>query len=458
MENAAEHLIADWALLDEGFAPRVRIGMHNGEIVSVSPNAAPDGATHVPGVVLPGMPDLHSHGFQRVFAGLTNWSGAGGDFWSWRQAMYRAIGGMTPELYTPVFAWLCKELLKGGYTSLAEFHYLQHLPDGSRYGTETAMADALAEGASAAGMPLTMLVGIYETGGFDGEPLAGGQLRFRTKSADALRIAAALQEHAGQDLVIGLAPHSLRAVPPASLAAAVAGFRAVSQGPIHIHVAEQTAEVQACTRVLGAPPVAWLLDNAPVDAGWCLIHATHAGTDEMAAVARSGAVIGLCPSTEADLGDGIFDFPAASRAAIPFGIGTDSNTALDAPGELRLLEYAQRLHVRKRNVSAAATAGLHTGQALWRAASAGGAQACGRKAGHIAVGHRADLTVIGATPETQGLAPDFVLDAAIFASTRCQVRDVMTSGRWVVRNATHRDEASIDANYQQALNRLREAA
>ena len=255
--------------------------------------------------------------------------------------MYRAVAAMTPELYTPVFAWLCKELLKGGYTNLVEFHYLQHLPSGACHVPEEAMALALEEGAARAGMPLTLLVGIYETGGFDGEALAGGQLRFDTRAEDALRIAATLKAHA--DFTIGLAPHSLRAVPPASLLRAVAGFPA---GPIHIHVAEQTAEVAACTRVLGAPPVAWLLDHAPVDARWCLIHATHARADEIAAVAAAGAVIGLCPSTEADLGDGIFDFPALLRAGGAFGIGTDSNTHLDACGELRLLEYAQRLATR----------------------------------------------------------------------------------------------------------------
>jgi formiminoglutamate deiminase len=441
------HLTADWALLEDGFAPRVRIGVADGVIASVEVGAA--GGERVAGVMLPGMPDLHSHGFQRVFAGMTNWLGGGGDFWSWREAMYRAVAGMTPALYTPVFAWLCKELLKGGYTSLAEFHYLQHLPDGARYATETAMADALAEGAAAACMPLTMLVGVYETGGFEGEALAGGQLRFDTRAEDARRMADTLQARAHADFRVGLAPHSLRAVPPSSLARAVEGF---TGGPIHIHVAEQIAEVEACTRVLGAPPVAWLLDHAPVDARWCLIHATHATQAEIGAVARTGAVIGLCPSTEADLGDGVFDFPDSLRSGTHFGIGTDSNTALDALGELRLLEYAQRLQGRRRNV--AARDSVHTGRALWQAAAAGGAQACGRAAGAIAVGRRADFTVIEATAETQGAAPDFILDAAIFAAARPVVRDVMTSGAWVVRDGMHRDEAAIDLGYARALAQL----
>jgi formimidoylglutamate deiminase len=450
------HLTAEWALLEDGFAPDVRISIEDGMIVAVAPGAPDDGALRLTGVMLPGMADLHSHGFQRVFAGQTNWIGGGGDFWSWREAMYRAVAGMTPELYSPVFAWLCKELLKGGYTSLAEFHYLQHRPDASHYTPVTAMADALQAGAAVAGMPLTLLVGVYESGGLDGQALAGGQLRFCTGADAALAIAGALQTRAHDDFAVGLAPHSLRAVTPDTLARVVSGFRAAHAGPIHIHVSEQTAEVDDCLRVRGAAPVQWLLDHAPVDESWCLIHATHATAPELAAVARRGAVIGLCPSTEADLGDGIFRFADSQMAGNIFGIGTDSNTALDAFGELRLLEYAQRLHARRRNVAATAT--RHTGRALWQAAAAGGAQACGRKAGRIAPGMRADFTIIAATAETQGLAPDFMLDAAIFAAPRSQVRDVMTSGQWVVRDGRHREEIAIDAAYAKALKSMRDAA
>jgi formimidoylglutamate deiminase len=302
-------------------------------------------------------------------------------------------------------------------------------------------------------MPLTLLVGIYETGGFDGEPLAGGQKRFDTSAETALRLAGDLAPRTHAGLTIGLAPHSLRAVPPASLARAVTGFRTHHAGPIHIHVAEQTAEVVACTRVLGAPPVAWLLDHAPVDASWCLIHATHTSEAEIAAIARAGAVTGLCPSTEADLGDGIFGFPALREAGGAFGIGTDSNTALDPFGELRLLEYAQRLNRRRRNVAAGAAG--HTGRALWQGAAIGGAQALGRQAGQIAIGRRADFAVIAATEEARGAAPDFILDGAIFAATCTRVTDVMAGGVWVVQGGMHRDEAAIDAAYGAALGTLR---
>jgi formimidoylglutamate deiminase len=443
------HITADWALLEDGFAADVRIGVRDGVIASLSIGDTTAGADRIAGLTLPGMPDLHSHGFQRAFAGLTHWSGGGGDFWSWRETMYRAVAGLTPDLYRPVFAWLCKELLKGGYTALAEFHYLQHQPDAARYAPDTAMAEALIEGAAIAGMNLTMLVGIYETGGFAGEELAGGQLRFRTSAEAALRMAAALKAARHDGLVVGLAPHSLRAVPPDTLTQAVAGFAAQDDGPIHIHVAEQTAEVETCIRLRGAPPVAWLLDHAPVNTRWCLIHATHAAHAELHAVARTGAVIGLCPSTEADLGDGIFAFRDSRQAGISIGIGTDSNTAMDACGELRLLEYAQRLHTRRRNIAASPT--CHTGRALWQTAAIGGAQACGRAAGRIAVGQSADFTVISPTPEAAGAAPDFMLDAAIFAAPRCPVRHVMTRGAWVVRDGVHRDEGAIDAAYARAL-------
>jgi formimidoylglutamate deiminase len=315
------------------------------------------------------------------------------------------------------------------------------------------MADALIEAAAAAGMPLTLLVGVYETGGFDLAELAGGQKRFDTSAETALRLAGDLAPRAHPGLTIGLAPHSLRAVPPASLARAVTGFRAHHGGPIHIHVAEQTAEVASCIRVLGAPPVSWLLDHVPVDASWCLIHATHASTAEIAAIAQTGAVTGLCPSTEADLGDGIFDFSALQRCGGAFGIGTDSNTALDPFGELRMLEYAQRLNRRRRNVAAGAAG--HTGRALWQGAAAGGAQALGRQTGRIEAGSRADFAVIAATEEARGAAPDFMLDAAIFAATRTRVTDVMAGGVWVVTAGVHRDEAAIDAAYDVALRTLR---
>jgi formimidoylglutamate deiminase len=439
------HYLADWALLDCGFVRDVRVGVADGVITEVTPHGG--AGERIAGVLLPAMGNLHSHAFQRVFAGLTNHADAGGDFWSWREAMYRAAGRMTPELYAPVMAWLGKELLKGGYSAVAEFHYLHRRPDGLEYARRGEMALALAAGARAAGIGLTVLVGVYETGGFDGAPLRGGQNRFHNTADQALEMAAMLRAHGDSAMSVGLALHSLRAVPPDSFRRAAEGF--AGEGPIHIHVAEQQAEVAACIASLGAPPVAWVLDNAAVDASWCLVHATQASGAELARAAQAGAVIGLCPTTEADLGDGLFDFSACLAASGAFGVGSDSNVALDAFAELRLLEYGQRLRGQQR-VVAAGGAG-HCGRALWQQAALGGAAACGRQAGRISTGMRADFVVIEPTEEAFGLAPEFVLDAAMFGAVRAPARHVMVDGMWQVRDGVHRDEAAIDAAYRAAL-------
>jgi formimidoylglutamate deiminase len=437
-------LHAAHALLDDGFMPDVRIEVAGGEIASVAPWAAVQAGDEAVGVVLPGMPNLHSHAFQRAFAGLSAFAGGGGDFWSWREAMYRVADSMTPERCVAITAWLGKEFLKGGYTSLAEFHYLHHRPSGVHYADAAVMARAVAQGAAQAGIALTLLVGVYESAGFDGAPLAGGQKRFALGVEAAMAMAERL---AGDGVVSGLALHSLRAVAPSSVRRAATEF--AGRGPIHIHVAEQRAEVESCIATLGAPPVAWLLDNVAVDPSWCLVHATHAGEREIAAAARAGAVIGLCPSTEADLGDGIFPLPALLAACGRYGIGSDSNVVLDTFAELRLLEYSQRLRSEARNIASGGDG--HTGRALWQSAARGGARACGRSAGRIAPGHRADFVVIAPTFESEGRAAEFCLDAAIFAATRAPARHVMAGGVWVVRDGMHRNEAAIDAAYRRAL-------
>jgi formimidoylglutamate deiminase len=441
-------LHAAHALLDDGFMPDVRIEVAGGGILSVTPRAAVEpGDEAVTGVVLPGMPNLHSHAFQRAFAGLSQFAGGGGDFWSWREAMFRVADRVTPVGCTAITAWLAKELLKGGYTSQAEFHYLHHQPDGVHYTDVAAMAHAVASGAAQAGMPLTLLVGVYEAAGFDGAPLAGGQKRF----ALGVDAAIAMADRLARDGVIsGLALHSLRAVSPDALRKAATEF--AGRGPIHIHVAEQRAEVAASIAALGAPPVAWLLDNVAVDASWCLVHATHVTEREIAALARTGAVIGLCPSTEADLGDGIFALPALLEGCGAFGIGSDSNVALDAFSELRLLEYSQRLRSEARNIASGGSG--HTGRALWQSAARGGARAGGRVAGRIAPGHRADFVVIEPTFESVGRPAELCLDAAIFAATRPPARYVMAGGEWLVRDGVHRNETAIDAAYRRALSDL----
>ncbi len=309
------------------------------------------------------------------------------------------------------------------------------------------------EGAQQAGIGLTLLFGIYETADFTGAALRGGQLRFRTGPEAALAMLAEAQatQHAG--LRVGLAPHSLRAVSPAALAAVVRDVTAIDfDAPLHIHVAEQRGEVEACIAHLGSAPVAWLLDRAAIGPSWCLIHATHTTYEERLRVAATGAAIGLCPSTESNLGDGLFTLPDFTEAGGRFGVGTDSHVSLDAFCELRLLEYTQRLRAERRNVLAG-TAG-HTGRILWQAACAGGAQAAGRQVGVLRAGCRADLVVIEPTPETLGTHPDFWLDAAIFASDTRPARHVMCGGAWVVRDGAHVRQQAITVAYTRALAKL----
>ncbi len=443
-----QELSADWVLLDDGWLPDALITHSQGTITGISTGRA---AEHVAGALLPGMTNLHSHAFQRSFAGRTEFAGGGGDFWSWRQAMYAAAGAIEPDTMAPIAAYLGMELLRGGFTSLVEFHYLQNAPDGTPYAHRAAMADAVIEGAQQAGIGLSLLFGIYETGDFSGAPLAGGQVRFRTSPDEALAMLAAAHARTTPQLRFGLAPHSLRAVPPASLDAVARGVTTVDfDAPLHIHVAEQRGEVEACIAALGAAPVAWLLDHAPVGPHWCLIHATHVTAEERAGMAGRGVVAGLCPSTEGNLGDGLFTLPDFVEAGGRFGIGTDSHVGLDAFSELRLLEYTQRLRSERRNVLAG-TAG-HTGRMLWQAACAGGAQASGRMVGGIRAGCGADFVVIRPTPEVAGVRnPDFWLDAAMFAALPRPAGDVMVGGAWLVRDGEHVRQGAITAAYERAL-------
>jgi formimidoylglutamate deiminase len=450
------HFTAEWALLDGGFAARVRIDIDDaGDIRSVTPNAPAEGAAPAAGVLLPGMTDLHSHAFQRSFAGRTSEAIGGDDFWSWREAMYRAAGRIEPPAMRAIAAYLAMRLLEAGNTALVEFHYLFNAPDGTRYDNPAEMADAVIEGARQAGIGLTMLFGLYETAGFGNRPLEPGQRRFANTAPQALKMLSDAKGKATGDLSFGIAPHSLRAVPPASLREAFEGAAGIDPWTrIHIHAAEQTAEVSACLETLGAPPVAWLLENAPLSDSWCLIHATHAGVAELQRLARTGAVAGLCPSTEADLGDGVFPFEPFTAAGGAFGIGSDSNVCVNPCEELRLLEYAQRLTRRRRNLGPSGRTAeheRHTGVALWQAAARGGAQASGRPTGRIAPGHRADFCVLAPTEESRDSAPATIVDAAIFTPGETCVRDVMVGGKWCVRDFTHVARDAITAAYRNAL-------
>ncbi len=453
----AAAILADQALLPEGWADAVRIGLDgDGNIASVAPGGAAEGAERVAGPVLPGMPNLHSHAFQRAMAGRTEAAGGRDDFWAWRQAMYRFVSRMTPDDLVAVAAQLYVEMLQAGYTAVGEFHYLHHDRDGRPYDDPAATSEAIAAAAVEAGIGLTLLPVLYQCGDFGGVAAGPGQRRFLHRTDAFLRLVERIADrHAGDpNFRLGIAPHSLRAVPPDALEAAVAGMHALDPtAPVHIHVAEQANEVADCRTWSGARPVEWLLANAPVDARWCLVHATHMSERETRDLAASGAVAGLCPTTEANLGDGLFPLPAYLAAGGHLGIGSDSHVSVSLVEELRWLEYGQRLSLRRRNVAAGGDGA--TGGRLVRLALAGGARALARPIGAIAPGHRADLVVLDSQhPILFGRGGDTVLDSLVFSGNANPVRQVMVGGRWVVRDGRHPDAARIARAYRAALRRL----
>jgi formimidoylglutamate deiminase len=416
-------LHAAHALLPGGWAKDVLLAWNEaGDITSVQAGVpCPAGATRAAGPVLPGMPNLHSHAFQRAFGGLTEYRGQAQDsFWSWRTLMYRFAAQITPELLETIATWLYVEMLEAGYTSVCEFHYVHHDQDGQPYADRAELAHALLRAARSAGIGLTLLPVLYQTGGFGGQPAGAGQRRFLNNTDDMLGMLAALRPLCtAQGARLGLAPHSLRAVPPDALATAIAGLHAQdAAAPVHIHIAEQTAEVDACLAWSGRRPVQWLLEHMPVDARWCLVHATHMSPDEYRDAARSGAVAGLCPTTEANLGDGIFDLPAWESAGGAWGVGSDSHATVNAAEELLMLEYSQRLALRQRNV-AASSRHPEVATHMMLAALHGGAQASGRKIAGLNPGQRADFVELDAEHiALRGLPAPGMLSGHVFASHR----------------------------------------
>ncbi|WP_431637952.1 formimidoylglutamate deiminase [Dyella sp. KULCS107] len=419
-------------------------------------SAARDGTGEALGRwVLPGMPNLHSHAFQRAMAGLAERRGPGNDsFWTWREAMYRFAAALDPESLQAIAAQLYVEMLKAGYTQVCEFHYVHHQGDGTPYAQREAMSLALIEAAKEAGIALTLLPVLYMTGGFDGRALNERQRRFgHAEVSDYVRLLEALRAHESPDLRVGIALHSLRAVPEVAMRTLLA-TGAAQTGPIHIHIAEQLGEVQDCLAVRGARPVEWLLDHATVDARWCLVHATHLTGHETSRLARSGAVAGLCPTTEANLGDGLFPLADYLDAGGTLGIGSDSHISVSPVEELRWLEYGQRLVTRHRNIAARGE-GESVGETLWTAALRGGAQAAGLPIGALQAGQRADLLVLDDdAPLLAARDATSAMDSFLFAGNTPLVRHVMCGGRWVVRDFRHHDEARIGMRYRQVVERL----
>lgn len=462
------HLFATDVWLPDGWARNVRIDVDvNGVITRVEANAddSDDGGERIEGAVLPGLCDLHSHAFQRALAGLTERSdprAAGDSFWTWREAMYGFVARMNPEQLESIAAQAYLELLKGGYTSVCEFHYLHRDADGAPYANPAEMAERIIAAAVQVNIGLTLLPVLYMTAHFGGQPAHPGQRRFLTDPQGLLRLIGDLRQRHGGATCVGAAPHSLRAVPPAALNDLVAGLAAMDAGsrtsaPLHIHIAEQTKEVEDCLAWSGARPVEWLLQAQPVGAQWCLVHATHMTADETRALAASRAVVGVCPTTEANLGDGLFPLHQYAAHQGAWGIGSDSNVGSSAMEELRWLEYGQRLLRRQRNVMAPAGGGS-VGEALYGAALRGGAQASGRGIAGLQVGQRADLVVLDANhPALAGKTREYWLDALVFCGHANPIRDVMVGGQWSIRDGRHAQENGIAARFGAAVRALAQA-
>ncbi|MDE1173591.1 MAG: formimidoylglutamate deiminase [Parvibaculaceae bacterium] len=458
MENGSAPLktrafFAPRALLPDGWAEHVRIGVNDaGKIVSVEAGASPGDAALLAGPLVPGMPNLHSHAFQRAMAGLTERRENPADsFWTWRDLMYRFANRISPGQLRAVAAQLFIDMLKAGYTGVAEFHYVHHAPGGAPYDDPAEMALQLAQAASDAGIGLTLLPVLYVYGGFGGRPLSAAQARFASDPATIAAIIEGLGSCPG--IRVGVAPHSLRAVSLPMLSELL--VVAPANGPVHIHIAEQVREVEECVANTGRRPVEFLFDNFEVDARWCLVHATHMNEAETQVLAKSGAVAGLCPITEANLGDGFFPLRGFLDQGGRFGIGSDSNISPGPWEELRLLEYGQRLLHRERAVAIPAGQTGSTGLALYRSALAGGAQALGQGEAGIAPGADADFCVLDPARLPLGdCGPESLLDQAVFASAASPVRDVWVRGIQIIAEGHHAGEAETRRRFDAALREL----
>ncbi len=442
------------ALLPDGWTRNVLISVDAaGRIAAIAPDSTvPESGTDGD-IAVPGMANLHSHAFQRAMAGLGEWRGTGAaatdSFWTWRDVMYRFLDRLGPDQLKAVASQLYAEMLEAGFTAVGEFHYVHHQIGGDPFDDPAEMSAQIMAAVGTAGIGLTLLPVFYANGGFGGAPLAGAQLRFDTDPDSFLDIVAACRDHASisSRTTVGIAPHSLRAVTPESLDTVLA---ATSDSPVHIHIAEQIMEVEACVGWSGLRPVEWLMDHCTVDDRWCLVHATHMTLDETKMLAASGAVAGLCPITEANLGDGIFDGVGFARAGGHWGVGSDSNIRIDLAEELRGLECSQRLRDLGRNRLAGE--GRANGRTLFDAARAGGAQALGQSMGALAVGHWCDVVSLDADhPLLVARRDDDWLNGWIFGGDRSCVRDVWTSGRQMVSGGRHIARAEIARDFAGAM-------
>lgn len=444
----------DHALLPEGWSRNVRVTINpDGMIGSCEAEAERLPGDTLHDHALPGMANLHSHAFQRGMAGLSEQRGTSDDsFWTWREVMYAFNDHLTPEDVEAIAALVYCEMLETGFTSVGEFHYLHHDRDGTPFSDLAEMSGRICRAAQTSGIALTLLPVFYRWAGFDDQPTHAGQRRFFNNPDRYAALIEASQRHLEHVPFahLGVAPHSLRAANLEDLKW-LAGLR--PSDPIHIHIAEQTQEVEDCMAAHGRRPVDLLMDTVALDQRWCLVHATHMTAEETRTVARSGAVAGLCPLTEANLGDGIFPADDYRRAGGRVGIGSDSHIRIDLPEELRLLEYGQRLLRRQRNVLA--DPGEHLGQSLYQSCALGGAAALGQRTGQIAVGMRADFVTLDVNA-TALLArqEDTFLDSWMFAGSGRQVDCVYVGGKQVVTDGRCLAGDDIRQRYAECITAL----
>lgn len=440
------------AWVDGSWRHGVRLTVGDGRFLAVEAGAVPKDGDERHAAGLPGLCNVHSHGFQRGMAGLSERRSRPGDnFWSWRDIMYRFLDRLAPEDVAAITAQAYAEMLEAGFTRVGEFHYLHNDPAGASYADPAEMAGAVAEAASETGMGLTLLPVFYAHGSFGGREPSSGQRRFLNDPDSFARLMEASRAALPAGANMGVAPHSLRAATPDEITYLL---QLCPDGPVHIHVAEQVQEVEDCLAWSGARPVEWLLDNTPVDERWCLIHATHVDDGERRRLAATGAVAGLCPITEANLGDGIFPATEYLQEGGRFAIGTDSNIQIDAAGELRALEYSQRLAQRARALLTSQGASPSVGASLYAGAAMGGAQALDWETG-LAPGRPADFISLDMTHPAFAAASDETrLDCWIFAAGGGAVDRVWRGGVHCVEGGRHRRAAEIAERYRRCIARI----
>lgn len=449
-------LFAKQALLPSGWTSDVRLHWNDdGNLSQIETAVTADPYERQCGYVSPGMTNLHSHAFQRAMAGMTEVAGEGPDsFWTWRDLMYRYALAISPEQMQAIAAQLYSECLRHGYTSVCEFHYVHRAPNGAFYSDIAETARQVIAGAQQTGIGITMLPVLYSYADFKQLPLREDQRRFNTNVEQILRIIESLENQRNAQTEIGVAPHSLRAASTDQICDVVAGL-AVDR-PIHIHIAEQMREVNACVAATGMRPVELLFDTQNVDERWCLVHATHLNANEVASMAASQSVAGICTSTEGNLGDGFFELPDYIAAQGRFGIGTDSHASQSVVEEIRWLEYGQRLKMQGRNI-ASVKGQRRVADFLWQQCLLGGAQASGRTVGALEVGKRADMIIFDDQhPNLQCSSVDDVLSCVVFTGNDNLIRDVFVGGQCVVENGKHRNQAEINANYIACMQQLRQ--